>query len=82
MSSTRSRWLTYTTAVAIAVLGLASTASHAGDKEKQGNNSQHKGWYKKDKGKSPVSVPEPGTMVLLITGLVAAMSIGRKGPKT
>ncbi len=81
MSSMRSRWLTYTTAVALAALSLASTASHAGDKEGQGKNGQHKGWYKKDKDKPPVSVPEPGTIVLLLTGLVAAISFGRKGPK-
>jgi hypothetical protein len=81
MNSTRGHWLTYATAITIALLGSASTASHAADNETRGNDGQHKGWYKKDKVKSPVSVPEPGTIVLLVTGLVAAMSVGRKGPK-
>jgi hypothetical protein len=73
------------TAATILLFGLASGVSHARGDEGRRDNGQHKAWYKKDKDrgpqKAPVSVPEPGTMVLLITGLAAAMVIGRRRPK-
>lgn len=81
MNSARGHRLICTAAAAMLLLGLATTASNAAGNETQSNNGQHKGWYKKDKDKTPVSVPEPGTTVLLLTGLVAAMSLGRKGAK-
>lgn len=61
------------------------------------NGWWHKLWCpKKDKNNAPVttpvttpvsapavtvSVPEPGTMALIVTGLVAAVGLGRRRPK-
>lgn len=81
MSTTRGHRALFTTATALLLFSLASTTSYARGDEKQGDRGQHKGWYKKDKEKKPVSVPEPGTMVLLITGVVAAVTFARRRPK-
>ena len=84
MSTTRGHRFISTAAI-ILLFSLASAGSHARGDEGQRDNGQHKSWYKKDKErgpeKKPVSVPEPGTIVLLITGLAAAIVIGRKRPK-
>lgn len=70
------------TAATVALFSLASALSHAGDDK--GDKGQDKGWYDKDKDKekTTVLVPEPGTMVLLITGLAAvALGLGTRRRK-